>query len=361
VKRGRGGIGPEDGDGAPESRGVPLPESIPQPDWRRLRHLLLAWYGRAKRDLPWRKTKDPYRIWVSEIMLQQTRVASVLPYYARFLRRFPDFRALAAAPEPELLALWAGLGYYSRARNMQRAARQMAGRGGFPRDYDGIRSLPGVGDYTAAAIASIAFGLPHAAVDGNVLRVLARLTADAGSLQNAATKRRLTGIAESLLDRRKPGDFNQALMELGATVCLPRQPQCLVCPWRDHCEARRQGRERELPFRSPRQEAVQLHRTLLVVERQGRLLLWRRSADSSRLAGFWELPEAEQLPKARVVRALGEFRHSITRHNYHFSVARARVESVPPGFSWVAVEDLGILPLSTTTRKALGLSKVLIL
>lgn len=343
------------------SGGNDIPALAAPLDLPRLRRLLVAWYARAKRDLPWRRTEDPYRIWVSEIMLQQTRVAAVLPYYQRFLRRFPDFRRLAAASEPELLAAWAGLGYYSRARNMHKAARQMVERGGFPRDYGGIRALPGIGDYTAAAIASIAFNLPHAAVDGNVLRVLARLTADAGSIGNGKTKRRLREIAEKLLDRRKPGDFNQALMELGATICLPKQPLCAACPWQEHCEARRQGRERELPLRSRRQAAVRLDRTLLVVLRKGRLLLWRRPADSTRLAGFWELPEAEQLPKARLVRALGEFRHSITHHNYRFSLAEARVADPPAGFCWVAVEDLGILPLSTTAKKALSLTKVLIL
>lgn len=330
-------------------------------DNRRLRARLLRWYEGAKRDLPWRATTDPYRVWISEVMLQQTRVAAVLPYYERFLARFPDVHALAAAPEQDLLACWAGLGYYSRARNLQKAARTIVHNGGFPADYESIRALPGIGDYTAAAISSIAFGLPYAVLDGNVLRVLARLSDDPADIGTAAAKRRFGALARELLDPRRPADFNQAIMELGATVCLPRQPRCAQCPWRDLCEARRQGTQLELPVKPRRTGTVQLHRTLLVIRRNGRLLLWQRPANALRLAGFWELPETEQLSKARILRPLGEFRHSITNHDYHFSVAAARVADVPEGFVWKAFEDLPALPLSTTARKALGHSQVLIL
>ena len=175
-----------------------------------------------QRDLPWRRTRDPYAIWISEIMLQQTRVAAVIPYYERFLKRFPRVEDLAQASETEVLSLWSGLGYYSRARNLQKAARQIVEAGGFPRDYASIRELAGVGDYTAAAVASIAFGLPHAAVDGNVRRVVMRLAGDAAADVGA--------IATQLLDRRDPGRWNQAVMELGATVCLPREPLCAGMP-----------------------------------------------------------------------------------------------------------------------------------
>ncbi len=174
-------------------------------------------------------------------MLQQTRVETVIPYYERFLSRFPDFAALAAAPEPELLAQWSGLGYYYRARNMQRAAQLMNAQGGFPSSFDEIRALPGIGDYTAAAIASIAFGLPHAVVDGNVFRVLSRVLADATNIASSGARQHFAGIAANLLDPNRPGTFNQALMELGATVCLPKSPQCLICPVHEYCRARAHG------------------------------------------------------------------------------------------------------------------------
>src|SRR5712691_3306805 len=213
-----------------------------------LRRKLITWYERAKRDLPWRRTDDPYAIWISEIMLQQTRVAAVVPYYERFLARFPKPAALADAPEPELLRMWSGLGYYSRARNLRKAANQIVDHGGFPRDYGSIRELAGVGDYTAAAVASIAFGLPFAVVDGNVRRVIARLlnqtSADAGK------------EAGLLLDRRDPGRWNQALMELGAVVCLPREPRCGECPIAAHCEALRRGAQGELPAKRARRATV---------------------------------------------------------------------------------------------------------
>src|SRR5579872_3965323 len=195
-------------------------------DARLIRRRLVNWYLRNRRDLPWRRTSDPYRIWVSEVMLQQTRAQAVIPYYEKFLARFPDAASLAAADEAEVLALWSGLGYYSRARNLQRAARRISAAGVFPRDYDSIRALDGVGDYTAAAVASIAFGLPHAVLDGNVMRVLARLDNDAADISAASTRARLRARAQELLDGRRPGIFNQALMELGATICVPKTPQC---------------------------------------------------------------------------------------------------------------------------------------
>src|SRR3984885_2087066 len=191
-----------------------------------IRRKLLEWYRKHKRDLPWRRTQDPYRIWISEVMLQQTRVAAVIPYYERFLTLFPNASALASAAEQNLLAAWAGLGYYSRARNLQKAARAIVELPRFPKDYAALRQLPGVGDYTAAAVASIAFGAPHAVLEGNVLRVLSRLVAERGDIKSQVVRRSLGALAETLLDRRRPGEFNQALMELGATVCLPKQPLC---------------------------------------------------------------------------------------------------------------------------------------
>ncbi len=298
--------------------------------------------------------RDPYRIWISEIMLQQTRVAAVIPYYEKFLDRFPDVAALARAPEAAVLASWSGLGYYSRARNLRKAARQILERGGFPRDCAGLGQLAGIGDYTAAAIASIAFGRPHAVLDGNVIRVLSRLAVEDGDITAAATRSRLRNIAEGLLDRRRPGEFNQALMELGATVCLPRAPLCGSCPLRESCRAFREGRQDALPVKRPAARRLAVEVTLLVVKRRGCVLLWKRPAGSQRLAGFWELPEAEQLPAAVIRGSLGVFRHSITNHLYRCSVVEASLRRVPKGFRWVDRQELARIPLSTTARKAVG-------
>lgn len=319
-----------------------------------LRRKLLAWYARAARPLPWRQTRDPYRIWVSEIMLQQTRVAAVIPYYERFLRRFPTVEALAAARETEILTAWAGLGYYSRARNLHKAARQIVAAGAFPSGYESIRSLAGVGDYTAAAIASIAFNLPFAVLDGNVMRVIARLTGDDGDLRSSTTLQRLRGVADRLLDRRNPGLSNQALMELGATICLPRRPECLLCPVNSACVARREGSQDRLPAKSRGAEAVRIERTLFIIEQDGCVLLWRRPASSRRMAQFWEVPEAGQLPQASPGREICRFRHTITRYNYSFTVRRASLASAPRGFRWTKLTRLDEVLLSTIARKALA-------
>ncbi|MCE5309451.1 MAG: A/G-specific adenine glycosylase [Acidobacteriales bacterium] len=317
------------------------------------RRRLLAWYDRSARSLPWRRTCDPYRIWVSEIMLQQTRVAAVLPYYERFLERFPDVESLAAASEPEVLAAWSGLGYYSRARNMLRAARQIVECCGFPRDYDSIRALAGVGDYTAAAIASIAFGLQHAVVDGNVLRVLSRIANDAGDISSASTKRRLQDVATLFLDNQRPGDFNQALMELGATICVPGEPLCGECPLKRHCEARRAGVEKERPVKSVRGATRKVPLTLLVIEHNGKILLYQRQHPPMR--GFWELPEALQVPLAQREGAARRFRHSIMNHNYEVTVERATLARAPKGMRWLSPSECEALPLTTMSRKALKL------
>ncbi len=312
-----------------------------------LRRVLLAWYDRNKRDLPWRRTRDPYAIWVSEIMLQQTRVAAAAPYYERFLARFPTVEALAAAPEEQVLACWAGLGYYSRARNLHRAAKQIAAAGAFPKTCEEIRDLPGVGAYTAAAVASIAFGEAVAAVDGNVLRVLSRVTAE-------HVPARLRETASELLDPRRPGDFNQALMELGATVCTPRNMSCSACPVQQFCEARALGREREFPMTLSRARKEGSVRTVLVIIRRGKLLVWRRARDSKRLASFWELPEPEHLPRAVYDVVAAEFRHTIVNTTYTVRVARATHPRTPAGFRWMPLDTVGEMPLSTTARKALA-------
>jgi len=334
----------------------------PSEDWAlgaaEIRRRLLAWYRKHQRDLPWRRTQDPYRIWVSEIMLQQTRVAAVIPYYDRFLKLFPNVSALAAAAEQELLAAWAGLGYYSRARNLQKAAKTVLGMPQFPSDYAALRALPGVGDYTAAAVASIAFGRPHAVLDGNVLRVLSRMAAERGDIKSQVVRRRLAALADALLDRKRPGEFNQALMELGAMVCVPKQPLCGECPVGRHCQARLQGAENRLPLNGVRPNGSRCEIHLLWIEKGDSILLWRRPSASKRLAGFWELPEREQLPAAEVHGALGRFRHTIVNTTYLVHVYRAAMKGGVGGrggsshFHWVAKRALEGLPLSTITKKA---------
>jgi A/G-specific adenine glycosylase len=319
---------------------------------RAVRRRLLAWYQEHKRDLPWRRTQDPYRIWISEIMLQQTRVAAAIPYYERFLKRFPNVRALASAPERDLLAAWAGLGYYARARNAQKAARKILELGAFPREHESIRELAGVGDYTAAAIASIAFGLKHAALDGNAVRVLSRLTAEPGNVAATTVRTRLRGIADDLIDSKHPGECNQALMELGATVCMPKQPQCPICPLGKLCAAHELGRENELPMKAPRSSPIKVEKQLLVIEKARSILAWQRAADSPRMANFWELPEPEQLPGATVGRKIAAFRHTIVNTHYTFHVHRASAERIPEGFRWLSVDRLNEIPLSTTAKKA---------
>ena len=319
-----------------------------------IRRRLLAWYQANRRDLPWRASRDPYRVWLSEIMLQQTRVAAAIPYYERFLNRFPGVEELASASEQDLLAAWAGLGYYARARNLQRAAKKIVACREFPRDYDSIRALDGVGDYTAAAIASIAFNLPHAALDGNAIRVLSRLSAERGNVVTLAVRKRLRDVADRLIDPQRPGEFNQAWMELGAMICLPREPQCSRCPLQRQCAARQAGCERELPFKTARAVSQEEEKQLLVIERKTCILAWQRTAESRRMPGFWELPEPEQLPGARVHARVARFRHTIVNTTYSFDVHRASLRSVPKGFRWLAREELNEFPLSTAAKKALA-------
>ena len=328
---------------------------------------LLAWYRQGHRDFPWRGATDPYCIWVSEIMLQQTRAQAAIPYYLRFLERFPTVAALAAAEEEEVLALWSGLGYYSRARNLRRAARQIVASGGFPRQYEAIRALPGVGDYTAAAIASIAFQLPYAVLDGNVLRVVARVENDSSDIAHPRTRERFRAVAQTWLDPQQAGLFNQALMELGATVCLPRNPLCLLCPLAAGCRAREQGVAAALPVKLRKAAPVALAGTLLIVRRGGRVLLRQRGAAERRMAGFWDLPGPEDLPAARTGKRFGEIRHTITHHHYTLAVMAATAAAPRRGpngrsaveFRWCGPAQFDAIPLSTTARKALKLAGIL--
>lgn len=285
-------------------------------------------------------------------MLQQTRVEAVIPYYERFLAKYPTPAAFAAASESEVLTAWAGLGYYSRARNLHKAAQQITDAGAFPKTYDAIHQLPGIGDYTAAAVSSIAFQLPHAALDGNVARVLARLTNDPGDIKAPVTRNRLQIVANTLVDHRHPGDFNQGMMELGALVCTPRDPSCLLCPIASHCEARRAGTERDLPIRSGSGPKIEESHTLLVILRHGSLLLRQRKNNSARLKGFWEIPALGDLPNAILGDELGRFRHAIVNHIYRFTVVTASIEGDPIDYRWTPLHKLHEIPLSTTAKKA---------
>ena len=254
--------------------------------------LLLDWYDANRRVLPFRGTRDPYAVWISEIMLQQTRTDTVSGYYTRFLNRFPNIAALAQADEQEVLKYWEGLGYYSRARNLHKAAqimqREYGGR--FPAAYEGIRALPGVGDYTAAAVASIAYRLPYPAIDGNLTRVLARVHGVREDVGRPSVKRLIHELGEREIDRERPGDWNQALMDLGAGVCLPGQPACEACPARKLCAALAAGRQRELPVREKNTAKPTEQLTVFVLTRPDGAAALRQRPEKGLLAGLWEFP-----------------------------------------------------------------------
>lgn len=265
---------------------APLPEELCP--------LLLAWYSRNARVLPWRENTDPYRVWVSEIMLQQTRVEAVIPYYQRFLRTLPTLRDLAECEEPLLLKLWEGLGYYTRVRNLQKAALTICEKYGgvFPDDFEAIRSLPGIGDYTAGAISSIAFGKPTPAVDGNVLRVLSRVTEDERDIADASVKKEYTERLRRIYPKEGCGDFTQSLMELGAIVCLPNgEPQCARCPLQKICRAHLSARETELPVKAAKKER-RVEKMTVFLLKDGEYIALQRRPDSGLLAGMWQFPNA---------------------------------------------------------------------
>jgi A/G-specific adenine glycosylase len=255
---------------------------------------LLAWYGTNRRDLPWRRTQDPYRILVAEFFLQRTRVASGTPYYERFIARFPTVRNLAAASLDDVLAAWEGLGFYGRARNLHSAARTIVERhrGEVPRTFEGLAALPGIGPYTAGAVASIAFGLAVPAVDGNVIRVIARLLRIREDVTKPAVRRKITEFATRLVSQGVPGTFNQAMMELGATVCTPKSPACERCPLEALCLARIAGEEREIPIPRIKKPVKVVPVAFALVESHDRVLLVRRNAREV-LGGLWSLPGGE--------------------------------------------------------------------
>ena len=314
---------------------------------------LLVWYRENARVLPWRSDPIPYHVWISEIMLQQTRVAAVLDYYRRFLEAAPDTAALAALPPDQLMKLWQGLGYYSRARNLQKAAVQIMERHGgiFPNTYEDIRALAGVGDYTAGAVASIAFGLPVPAVDGNVLRVTARITGDDGDISTPAMKKKVTAALRSVIPLDAPGDFNQAMMELGATICLPNgAPLCERCPAAHLCRAFQEGRTAELPVKAAKKARRVEERTVYLLLYGGRVALRRRPARGL-LAGLWEYPneladgtdwpERWGLAVSAVERA-GTGKHIFTHIEWHMTALAMELDrpDLPEGWVWAGRADL---------------------
>lgn len=340
---------------------------------------LLSWYDQNKREMPWRDCGDPYRIWVSEIMLQQTRVDQATPYYERFMARFPTVEALARADRHDVLMAWEGLGYYSRARNLHAAAQTVLEEHGgvFPQTYDEIRVLKGIGPYTAAAVASIAFGLPYAVMDGNVIRVLSRYAGIQEDVSLPATKSRIQQLADQLLDPQRPGDFNQAVMELGATVCTPKSPDCNGCPLQQSCSASLTGKTAEIPYKAPKQK-IPHHEIVVGIckDENGNILIAQRP-DDKMLGGLWEFPggkvEKGETRTGALIRELKEElgveivpeQHLIeVRHAYtHFKITlNAWICRISPGqpapkpkaskqLRWIQKSELHDYPFPKANRK----------
>ena len=339
------------------------------------RRSLLRWYQRRSRALPWRKSRNPYTIWVSEIMLQQTQIETVIPYYQRFIREFPTVSRLAEAPLERVLELWSGLGYYRRARNLHRAAQELVEKhkGLFPRELKQALLLPGVGDYTAKAVLSIAYNQPYAVLDGNVARVMARFLALRGNLHQPRFRRRIEENLESLLSRRSPGNFNQAVMELGQTVCLPRSPRCPVCPLRKWCRGFQSGGAESYPQPRPRRQAEQWHLATAVLRKNQQIMLVR-GLDDGLLGDLWNFPSAlgrdnsEALAqlKEKLCSLLGtapslkgpehKLRHNITHRSIQVHVYKGILNSRTTGkrFRWFHPRSVGQAAVSQLARKIAG-------
>lgn len=330
-----------------ENSGIGLLESISAP--------LLKWYGANRRILPWREEPSPYRVWVSEIMLQQTRVEAVKPYFERFLSKLPDIRALSQADEETLLKLWEGLGYYNRVRNLKKAAVQMMERygGEMPADYEALLSLSGIGSYTAGAISSIAFGLPKPAVDGNVLRVLSRVRGDERSVSDARVRQSVERELEAVMPRECPGEFNQAMMEIGAMVCIPNgAPHCGECPLQEICKAHAQGREQEYPKKEAKKERTLEKKTVLLIRDQEKIAL-RKRPSGGLLAGMYEFPSLEGYRTAKEVKqylsenglhaiqikALQEAKHIFSHKEWHMKGYMVRVDELEPSAPGQGIRD----------------------
>ena len=349
------------------------------------RKRLLAWFRQFQRDLPWRRTRDPYCVWVSEIMLQQTRVAAVIPYYERFLERFPNLLGLAGAPEDEVLRLWSGLGYYSRARNLHKAAQKIVAEHGgeFPSHLEDVLALPGIGNYTAGAILSIAFEQKQAVLDGNVARVLARLGAIRGDLRESARWQELQECANAYLVPKGPGDWNQAMMELGATLCSPKSPQCLLCPVAQFCEGRKLGIADLLPEKRKKRATVEIRLAAAVfADGHGRTLLLPPPEEKNietiadhipaLASNLWHFPtvtvngDAVAKLRGHLGRlqiqgrngsfrfvAAGKVRHTVTYREVIVEPFRINVKQLPPikGAEQVPLSEITAVPVSSLTRK----------
>ncbi len=331
--------------------------------------ILLTWYDQHKRDLPWRNTRDPYLIWLSEIILQQTRVAQGLDYYLRFAERFPSPRALADAAEDDVLKLWQGLGYYSRARNLHEAAKSM--NGVFPSTYEGVRALKGVGDYTAAAICSIAYNMPYAVLDGNVYRVLSRVHGIATPIDSVSGKKEFLALAQKMLDTRRPGDYNQAIMDFGAMVCTPQSPACLTCPLAEQCTARLENRVEQLPVKGQKTKVSARYFHYIYVEQSGDTWLHKRGAGD-----VWQNlyePVLLETPEPRVdISALpgykklfgrrtsslvaGPVKHVLSHRIIYADLYRVKLPpslSVPPEFIRVPQDNVKKYAVSRLVQKLL--------
>lgn len=359
---------------------------------KRLSSRLLTWYRKNKRSLPWRGRKDPYAVWVSEIMLQQTRVEAVIPYFEKWMRLFPGVRALAAASEQEVLHAWEGLGYYSRARNLHKAAKIVVERydGEIPRDLEALRMLPGIGRYTLGAIASMAFGMDVAALDGNIKRVYARIFDIDEPVDSLAGEKILWQIADENLPKGQAGDYNQALMDLGATICLPRRPRCLICPVMELCQARQKGTQELRPVKSPKRDVPHfVHAAGVILRRVGRaaspqgdnlpdaeVLLAKRPSNGL-LGGMWEFPNgrvdadpARELAKVlktgynlrlrvkRGRRGQSQAALAVVHHGYtHFSVTvhafYCELIAMPgdTNLTWVSLKELNDFPMGKIDRQ----------
>jgi A/G-specific adenine glycosylase len=337
---------------------------------------LLAWYERDQRRLPWRNNPDPYAVWISEIMLQQTRVETVIPYFERWMQRFPTLETLASASEQEVLALWEGLGYYSRARSLRYAAQQVVERfaGKLPSTRFELQQLPGIGPYTAGAIASIAFGEDEAALDGNIRRVLARIFAVRTPARSPAGERELWDLARQNLPPGRASDYNQAIMDLGATICTPRSPRCLVCPLMEICQGRRLGLQEELPVLAPRRPVPHLTVAAAVLQRDGTVLIAHRHAKDL-LGGMWEFPGGtieegetlvdglrreiqEELGTGALIDApYGVYKHAYTHFTVTLHAFQCRLEGPEPQalaaseLRWATLPELASFPMGKIDRQ----------
>ncbi len=336
---------------------------------------ILSWYARHRRKLPWRDHPDPYAVWVSEIMLQQTRVETVIPYFERWMESFPDLASLAEASEQEVLLAWEGLGYYSRVRNLHKAARIVVSQyhGELPQDVPSLRKLPGIGRYTASAIASMAFGLDEATLDGNLRRVLSRVFDVSEPADTSAGEKRLWALAEENLPRRRAGDYNQALMDLGAMICLPHNPTCLLCPVSKLCKARDLGLQEQRPVLKAHPEVPHITVTAAVLRRDGRVLLAKRPSKGL-LGGMWEFPGGKLEPgetlqeclmreireetgaEVQVGEPCGEFQHAYTHFSLTLHAFSCMLEDGEPRpiqaaeLAWVKPEELGNYPMGKVDR-----------